>query len=38
MIPSEKSLHKRLGHLKGKAFKLIAEIESFQIWLAGVKR
>jgi hypothetical protein len=38
MTPAEKSLHKALGHLKGKAFKLIGEIESFQIWLAGKKK
>jgi hypothetical protein len=38
MTPSEKNLHKAFRHLKGKAFKLIAEIESFQIWLAGGKR
>ena len=38
MTPAEKSLHKQLGHLKGKAFKLIGEIESFQIQLSGEKK
>jgi hypothetical protein len=38
MTPAEKRLSKALGHLKNKAFKLVAEIESFQIALAGERK
>jgi hypothetical protein len=31
-------LHKQLGLLKGKTFRLIAAIESFQIALAGERK
>jgi len=33
MTPFEKSLHKRLGKLKGSLFKLIGQIEELQLLL-----
>jgi hypothetical protein len=35
MNEQERELHQRLGLLKGHCFKLIAKIESIQIFLAG---